>query len=86
METIKIEKIYNSFKREEFVEYFKSIGTTEDEIVFQGDGWKAFVHDEGKNLKCNLEFTCVKIDFEIEADLYDEFTDRLRKTFLRGGG
>jgi|LGVF01.2.fsa_nt_gb hypothetical protein len=45
-----------------------------------------FLDDEGKNLKCNLEFTCVKIDFEIEADLYDEFTDRLGKTFLRGGG
>ena len=86
METIKIEKIYNSFKREEFVEYFKSIGTTEDEIVFQGEGWRAFVHDEEKNLKWKLEFTCVKIDLEIKADVYVEFTDRLRKSFLRGGG
>ena len=86
MEIIKIVKIYNSFKREEFVEYFKSIGNTDDDVVFHGDGWKVLVHDEGKSIKCKLEFTCVRIDLELRADIYDEYINRLRKAFLRGGG
>ena len=86
MEIIKIEKIYNSFKREEFVEYFKSIGNTDDDVVFHGDGWKALVHDEEKNIKCKLEFTCVRIELELRSEIYDEFIDGLRKAFLRAGG
>jgi len=86
METIKVEKIYNSFKREEFVEYFKSIGTTEDDFVFRGDGWKALIHDEEKSIRGKLEFICVRVDLEIRSDIYDEFTKKLRIAFLRGGG
>ena len=86
MEVVKIQKTYTSFKRQEFVEYFKSIGTTEDNRLFSGDGWKAEVHEEEKTIRFNLEFTCVNVEFEINEDIYEEFSDRLRRAFLRGGG
>jgi hypothetical protein len=86
MDRIKIEKIYSSFKREEFVEFFKSIGSTEDDIVFIGDGWKALVHEEEKSIRFKLEFTSVRLELEINEDIYEEFTDSLRIAFLRGGG
>lgn len=79
------EKKYKSFKREEFVEYFSSIGSEIEDSVFIGDGWKVSIGKEVIEDRWKMKFPVVKLDFEIREDVYKNFADKLRMAFLRGG-
>ncbi|MGM0396499.1 MAG: hypothetical protein ACQEP4_05530 [Bacillota bacterium] len=81
-----IEKIYSSFEREEFLEYFGEKGIDLGEGRFSGDGWEVVVGDEFKRMVGAFPFNAIKLEIWVKEEISDEFLEDLRRGFLRGGG
>ncbi|HBH12207.1 MAG: hypothetical protein XD91_1264 [Clostridiales bacterium 38_11] len=82
----RIEKTYNSFKREEFIDYFSNIGSKTEESFFQGDGWGVFVGEEERRQFKTFDLTSVKLTISVREDIQDQFIKKLMISFLKGGG
>ena len=81
-----IKKIYTSFKREEFIDFFNKIGEQKSDGVYYGKGWEVVIGDEKNKLIGTIPFVTVDLTIEIEDEISKEFIDKLRLAFLRGGG
>ncbi|MBV1758454.1 MAG: hypothetical protein KMY55_11510 [Dethiosulfatibacter sp.] len=86
MEYTKLVKKYNSFKREEFTDYFSVIGFEKEEGFFEGDGWKVHVGEEEKLHFQAFDLPSVKLTIIVREDIRDQFVKDLMISFLKGGG
>ncbi|MDP3387842.1 MAG: hypothetical protein Q8S24_11445 [Eubacteriales bacterium] len=86
MEYNKIEKTYNSFKREEFADYFSLIGSEKEKGYYEGNGWKVHVGDEEKLQFRTFDLPSVKLTIIVREDIRDQFMRDLMISFLKGGG
>jgi hypothetical protein len=82
----RIEKTYNSFKREEFIDYFSRIGSEKEKGLFEGNGWKVQVGDEEKLQFQTFDLPSVKLTIIVREDVRDQFIKDLMIAFLKGGG
>lgn len=82
----KVEKIYNSFKKEEFIEYFSKIGYENSKDLYVGDGWQVTVGDEGIRQFKGFSLPSVKLTIMVREDISDQFMRELMVFFLKGGG
>lgn len=82
----RIEKTYNSFNRQEFIDYFSRIGAEKEEGLFIGDGWKVHVGEEKKRRFQSFDLPSVKLIIDVREDLHDQFIRELMISFLKGGG
>lgn len=81
-----INKTYTSFRREEFIEYFKEIGVQRFEGIYEGEGWEVEIGYEKNKLIGKMHFITVDLTINVEDLIAKEFIDKLRIAFLRGGG
>lgn len=86
MKYIRIEKIYNSFKKDEFIEYFSKIGHENSKGHYVGDGWQVMVGEEGIRQFKGFNLPSVKLSIIVREDIHDQFMRELMISFLKGGG
>lgn len=85
MKIVEVEKIYRSFKREEFEDYFAKIGRVISNGHYKGDGWEAFIGEEKIVYIGNIDFVEITIKLKLSEEIKENFIINLRKAFLRGG-
>lgn len=81
-----IEKVYSSFHREEFIDYFSQRGKDLGQGRFSADGWEVVVGHEYNRTAGAFSFKSLKLEIWVSEEISEEFLDDLRKNFLRGGG
>lgn len=86
METKHIIKLYKSFHRSEFEEYFQQLSRETGKDEYSGEGWRAKVGDEAEKWLGSFKMNQIRIDLWLREDIEEEFLDSMRIKFLRGGG
>lgn len=86
METKHITKLYKSFQKSEFEEYFQQLGTETERDEYAGEGWRAKIGDEMETRLGSFKMNQIRIDLWLREDIEEEFLDSMRIEFLRGGG
>lgn len=85
MKILEIEKIYRSFRRKEFEDYFGKIGKFISNGHYKGDEWEVFIGEERIVYIGKIDFVEITINLRLSEDIKEDFIINLRKAFLRGG-
>lgn len=86
METKHIIKLYKSFQKSEFEEYFRKLGTEIGKGEYSGEGWQVKVGDEVETRVGSFKMNQIRIELWLREDIEEGFLDSMRVGFLRGGG
>jgi hypothetical protein len=86
MDTKHLIKIYKSFEKSEFEEYFSNIGMAEVNGFYNGDGWRVKIGDEEEVFVGAFRMRQIKIELWLREDIEKQFIEDMRIEFLRGGG
>lgn len=86
METKHIIKVYKSFHKSEFEEYFQQLGTRTVKDEYTGEGWRAKIGNEAETRLGSFKMNQIRIDLWLREDIEEGFLDSMRVKFLRGGG
>jgi len=79
-------KVYRSFNKEEFEEYFSQIGAGQGEDTYGGPGWQVRIASYGLVKVGGMTFPEVRLEMTLSPEVAEGFLQDLKMAFLRGGG